>query len=125
MALDITNAKDAKDQKRKKRQVVDLPKPYKHELRIEYPSPEIAQIVSTTVSVDEDLRPERVSRLINCTSNTLHVQFAASELRFLRVAISSFLDAVLLSQQTVTEFYFPTTAAASLPTATTSSIHKQ
>eukprot|EP00455_Lapot_gusevi_P026919 TRINITY_DN2840_c0_g1_i3.p1 TRINITY_DN2840_c0_g1~~TRINITY_DN2840_c0_g1_i3.p1 ORF type:complete len:104 (-),score=16.27 TRINITY_DN2840_c0_g1_i3:31-312(-) len=78
--------------------------PFTQNVEIQYPSAEVAQIVCNTLSVDQEIRPERSVRELRTDGNKLIANFRATEMRFLRVAVCSFYEVLLLSTQTVAEF---------------------
>ena len=63
-----------------------------------------AEIANCSLSVDEELQPHKVTRISVVRGSTMHVHFAATEVRMLRVALSSFYDVAALAAHTIHEF---------------------
>lgn len=80
------------------------PKPCKYEARIEMPTAEQAIIVSKAVSVDPELRPEEVSRIIRAEGNSIVIDVAATDVKSLRTAVSSLYDFIRVSIRAVEQF---------------------
>jgi tRNA threonylcarbamoyladenosine modification (KEOPS) complex Pcc1 subunit len=79
-------------------------KPYQCTLRIKLQNERHAMIIKDCMEVDEELQPLKVSKQFTITDNTLTLEIAATELRMLRVALSSFFDMVTVSVKTILEF---------------------
>ncbi len=79
-------------------------KPYTFSIRCPLPSPNHATIVANTLSVDEELRPQFVTREITADGSCLIVRFAAVDLRTLRAASATFCDLLNLSCRTLEVF---------------------
>ena len=77
---------------------------YQCALRVQFPSPRFAGIVEKSLAVDAELRPDKVRRTSGTDGATLVVNFEATELRMLRVAMSSYYDMALVAVQTLQEF---------------------
>ncbi len=83
----------------------EFEKPHTSVARIKFPAARQAQIVKGCMEVDEELQPQRVSKLFRIeNSNILVVSFAACDLKMLRVALSSFFDMITVSCKTLLEF---------------------
>ena len=54
--------------------------------------------------MDEEIRPDRITRQLSLQGPTLCMHFAAADLKFLRVAVSSFLEAMMLVVRTINQF---------------------
>mmetsp|Transcript_5476 Transcript_5476/g.8508 ORF Transcript_5476/g.8508 Transcript_5476/m.8508 type:complete len:88 (+) Transcript_5476:87-350(+) len=79
--------------------------PYEFDLEVRFPKDSHASIVCNALSVDEELQPPTsLVKTMTVTGNVLKIHFAASELRLLRVSVSSFLDFLHLSTRTLAEF---------------------
>mmetsp|Transcript_15926 Transcript_15926/g.28565 ORF Transcript_15926/g.28565 Transcript_15926/m.28565 type:complete len:89 (+) Transcript_15926:26-292(+) len=77
---------------------------YKQTLCVRFPTEGNADIVYKTLSVDEEFRPDRIYRQIQCKSDTITIMFASHELRYLRVCVSSFLQSMALVVDTLEAF---------------------
>ena len=73
-------------------------------IAIDFPTPAQAEIVCATLAVDRDLKADRSTRTLRTVDNQLVAEFSATEARFLRVAVNTFLDLALLSVRTLREF---------------------
>lgn len=70
-----------------------------------YPSAGVAHVVFQAVTVDEEIRPDRIYRHCRIEEeSTLVCYFSAVELKSLRVAVSSFLEMLALATDTVAQF---------------------
>jgi len=78
--------------------------PYTHSLQVTYPSADVALTVFRSVSVDEEIRPERIYRHLRLEGSVMHCFFSAVELHFLRVSVSSFLEMLALATDTAAQF---------------------
>jgi len=56
------------------------------------------------MEVDEELQPLKVTKTFDVEGNVLAVHIQATEVRMLRVALSSFFDMVTVSVKTLLEF---------------------
>lgn len=79
-------------------------KPYCCTLRIRLPTERQAGIIKDCMEVDEELQPHKVERCFKVVDNELIMRVEASDLRMLRVAMSSFFDMVTVSAKTLLEF---------------------
>ena len=79
-------------------------KPYQCTLRILLQNERQAMIIKDCMEVDEELQPLKVSKQFTITGHTLTLEIAATEIRLLRVALSSFFDMVTVSVKTLLEF---------------------
>jgi EKC/KEOPS complex subunit PCC1/LAGE3 len=77
---------------------------FSHTMRVTYPTAESASIAYNSVSVDDEIRPDRIYRHMRIEENVLVCYFSASELKFLRVAISAFLEMLALATETLAQF---------------------
>ncbi len=77
---------------------------YESTLRVCFPSARFAGIVEKTLAVDAELRPDKVCRTSSVEGAALVVRFQATELRMLRVAMSSYFDMAMVAVQTLQEF---------------------
>ncbi|CAN8302105.1 unnamed protein product [Cochlearia groenlandica] len=73
-------------------------------LDVSFESEEHALIVYTSLSVDKELQPDKVKRVMSVSNNMLSVQFEAVEARLLRASFSAFLDVLTLATRTIQEF---------------------
>lgn len=81
-----------------------IPKPYKYEARIEMPTPEQATIVTRAVSVDPELRPTEVSRVLRVDGSAIVIEMAATDAKSLRTAVTSIYDFIRVSLRAVAQF---------------------
>ena len=80
-------------------------KPYCCTIRVPLPSKQLAIIAKTTLEVDPELQPQKIDKTFSIADETtLRVDFAATEIRLLRVAVSSIFDMIRLVVQTQQEF---------------------
>ena len=77
---------------------------FKAIIRVNYESAEHAEIARTTLSVDKEIQPKKVQRTVSCSGAVLVISFQATELKLLRVAISSMFDLTKVVSQTLAEF---------------------
>ncbi|TDH70586.1 uncharacterized protein CCR75_001865 [Bremia lactucae] len=63
-----------------------------------------ALYVLRTLEVDEELQPKKIIRTLTVKGTELLVHIAATEIRLLRAAVSSFYDMSMLSARTLLEF---------------------
>jgi tRNA threonylcarbamoyladenosine modification (KEOPS) complex Pcc1 subunit len=73
-------------------------------LSISFPSLRSAHVVYSAVSVDPELRPDRVQRSMTVKDNTLSLAFASSDFQHLRVSVASTMDAIMLATRTLAAF---------------------
>jgi len=83
---------------------METAKPYECTLRIQLQNARHATIIKDCMEVDEELQPLKVSKQFTITGSILTLQIAATEIRMLRVALSSFFDMVTVSVKTLLEF---------------------
>ncbi|KAI3933670.1 hypothetical protein MKW92_047594 [Papaver armeniacum] len=83
-----------------------LPSPWQFscDLEVNYGSDENASIVCAAISVDTELQPDKVRRVMTVNDGKLSVHFEAVEARFLRASYSSFVDVLTLATKTIEEF---------------------
>ncbi|XP_058752954.1 uncharacterized protein LOC131661279 [Vicia villosa] len=74
------------------------------DLEVDFGSEENASIVYATISVDKELQPGKVKRLMSVSNGKLIVHFEAVEARFLRASFSALMDVVTLATKTIEEF---------------------
>lgn len=81
---------------------------YKYNISIPYPSYESCDIVCRSINVDKELKPDVIQRDINVQENNnkyyLVVKFQSNNLHIFRTAISSVLELIALSTQTIATF---------------------
>eukprot|EP00465_Bigelowiella_longifila_P011273 CAMPEP_0185263304 /NCGR_PEP_ID=MMETSP1359-20130426/13757_1 /TAXON_ID=552665 /ORGANISM="Bigelowiella longifila, Strain CCMP242" /LENGTH=91 /DNA_ID=CAMNT_0027850717 /DNA_START=111 /DNA_END=386 /DNA_ORIENTATION=- len=77
---------------------------YQYTLSIAFPSEKDAETVFKVLTVDEEVRPDRIKRGIQREKEKLKIEFSASELRYLRVAVSTFLQSMALVVDTIHQF---------------------
>jgi len=77
---------------------------FKHSMVIRFPqlhaslsAESLASKISDILAVDRELRPSAVQRSARVESETIHIQFEASDVATMRVSVSSFLDCLQLS----------------------------
>ena len=73
-------------------------------LRMAFPDARKAEVVANTLAVDDELQPDKITKAITTEGNVLVVDYAATEHRLLRVAVSSMFDSVNVASKTVREF---------------------
>mmetsp|Transcript_5932 Transcript_5932/g.8128 ORF Transcript_5932/g.8128 Transcript_5932/m.8128 type:complete len:91 (+) Transcript_5932:61-333(+) len=78
--------------------------PYCCVVEINFPSNEAAQITRNSLEVDEELQPKKVSKKFEVLDSTLKISFEATEVKMLRVAVSSFFDMAAVVLRTLQEF---------------------
>ncbi|XP_071691977.1 uncharacterized protein [Rutidosis leptorrhynchoides] len=74
------------------------------DLEVDYKSEKKAHIVYSTLSVDKELQPDKVRRIMTVSDGKLSVHFEAVEARFLRASYSAFLDVLTLATKTIEQF---------------------
>ncbi|GAB5358290.1 hypothetical protein AAMO2058_000445400 [Amorphochlora amoebiformis] len=80
------------------------PRPFEQTLIVTFPSAKEASVVYRSLEVDKEIRPDRVSRELILADECVLAKFAAKEIRFLRVAISAFLQNMALVIEVVATF---------------------
>ena len=81
-----------------------LAKPYTSNVVIAFGSATRAGIVKSCLEVDEELQPLKINKTLCVQDGDLHVLFEATDLKLLRVAISSFMDMAIVATKTLLEF---------------------
>eukprot|EP00898_Chlorokybus_atmophyticus_P007649 jgi/Chlat1/7886/Chrsp66S07345 len=84
--------------------------PYQYSLQVPYATAAAASIIRNTLSVDKELRPAQVSRVVTVEGTVLHVDFRAKDVKVLRGSIGGFLDALALATRTLEKFGAPVAA---------------
>lgn len=84
--------------------IVQAKHAFTHTMRVTYPTVESASIAFHSVSVDDEIRPDRIYRHMRIDDNVLVCYFSAIELKSLRVAISAFLEMLALATETMAQF---------------------
>ena len=79
------------------------PYPYHCDITIALSTPEMAVNVQRILSVDRELG-DRVVKTLSTHEAELHVQFRATEARWLRVSVSSFYEYLLVCLKCYQEF---------------------
>ncbi|CAM9123972.1 unnamed protein product [Choristocarpus tenellus] len=74
------------------------------EVEVTYPSATLALMARNTLSVDEEIQPNKICKSFRVDGSTMHVHFTASEEKVLRVVMSSFFDMALVVSRTMMEF---------------------
>ncbi|VFQ63657.1 unnamed protein product [Cuscuta campestris] len=74
------------------------------DLEVNFGSQENVQIIYMALSVDKELQPDKVKRVMSASDGKLLVHFEAIEARFLRASFSAFVDVLTLASKTVEEF---------------------
>ncbi|KAI3807999.1 hypothetical protein L1987_23939 [Smallanthus sonchifolius] len=74
------------------------------DFEVDYKSEENARIIYSALSVDKELQPDKVRRLMSVSNGKLSVRFEATEARFLRASYSAFLDVLTLATKTIEQF---------------------
>jgi tRNA threonylcarbamoyladenosine modification (KEOPS) complex Pcc1 subunit len=72
-------------------------KPHVYDAKIELPSAELASIVATALSVDDELRPALVDCTVVAHGAAVVIRVAATEARVLRTSALSILDFATVS----------------------------
>ncbi|XP_030048296.1 EKC/KEOPS complex subunit LAGE3 [Microcaecilia unicolor] len=78
--------------------------PLSFTLTVPFPSCLEAQIAHDTLAPDAEPRRGGITKQLSVNRNILHVQWQADEARILRVSVSSFLDLLSLTVQTMDRF---------------------
>lgn len=79
-------------------------KPYTFKTKVPFPSAADAEAVCATLSVDNELQPDKVAKKLSVEGNELVAEFSATETRLLRAAVAAFLDLLNLSTRTLEQF---------------------
>lgn len=82
----------------------DSSKPFQFFGRVTYASETDASMVRDTLAVDPELRPLQVTRNLNVEGKDFVMKFAASDVRTLRAAVSTFCDLLALVTRTLEVF---------------------
>ena len=77
---------------------------YKHDFSIDLGSERWAKICLGTLDVDAELRPERCRRNLKVEDARFIAHFEATQPKFLRVSVNSFMTALELVLKTIKEF---------------------
>ena len=77
---------------------------YNCALRFRFESGEKATIISQTLSVDKELQTNKIQKWFEVENNDLVVRFRTTELKLLRVSVSSLCDMAAVAVQTLEEF---------------------
>eukprot|EP00468_Gymnochlora_sp_CCMP2014_P008622 CAMPEP_0167750424 /NCGR_PEP_ID=MMETSP0110_2-20121227/5983_1 /TAXON_ID=629695 /ORGANISM="Gymnochlora sp., Strain CCMP2014" /LENGTH=88 /DNA_ID=CAMNT_0007635743 /DNA_START=12 /DNA_END=278 /DNA_ORIENTATION=- len=85
-------------------EVEEPERPFRHNLEVKFEDEKSADIVYRVLVVDEELRPDRIRRFMKQEADMLRVSFEATEIKFLRVAISSFLQNMSIVVETLSSF---------------------
>mmetsp|Transcript_22175 Transcript_22175/g.30545 ORF Transcript_22175/g.30545 Transcript_22175/m.30545 type:complete len:86 (-) Transcript_22175:153-410(-) len=73
-------------------------------IKITFPCKIHAEMTKESLEVDEELQPLRLSKTFTVEDNVLIVHFRASDVKMLRVGMSSFFDMALVASKTLLEF---------------------
>lgn len=79
-------------------------KPYTFTTKVPFSSAADAEAVCATLSVDNELQPDKVTKKLSVEGNELVAEFSATETRLLRAAVAAFLDLLNLSIRTLEKF---------------------
>lgn len=77
---------------------------YQSDLRITFLNDTQAQNVKLCMEVDDELQPNKIEKFFSVESNVLIIKFGSSDLKVLRVAMSSFFDMIIVCTKTLLEF---------------------
>lgn len=77
--------------------------PHSMFLKVEFPSAENARIAHTTLAVDKEIS-ENVTKQLSVEENVLIVSLKGRQLKNLRASLSSFMDMLLLTCETIDRF---------------------
>ncbi|CAM9209095.1 unnamed protein product [Discosporangium mesarthrocarpum] len=77
---------------------------FSSEVEITYPSDSLARVACNTLSVDEEIQPNKIRKSFRLDGPTMTVHFTATEEKVLRVVMSSFFDMALVVSRTFLEF---------------------
>eukprot|EP01038_Epipyxis_sp_PR26KG_P007493 gene7493-10209_t len=83
---------------------LSLGKPYESIIKINFGSPVRASMVKNCLEVDDELQPNKTWKIIEVNGEILMIKFRATDLKMLRVAISSFMDMIIVASKTLLEF---------------------
>mmetsp|Transcript_28356 Transcript_28356/g.47669 ORF Transcript_28356/g.47669 Transcript_28356/m.47669 type:complete len:88 (-) Transcript_28356:306-569(-) len=78
--------------------------PYQSQIKVSFNNHEHAVIVQECLAVDEELQPTRLVKGFQVDGPVLIINFSASDLKMLRVGMSSFFDMSLVSAKSILEF---------------------
>lgn len=81
-----------------------LAKPHVYVATIPLPNHELATIVASALSVDEELRPALVDRSVVSDGSNVVLRIAATEMRILRTSVVSLLDFLVVSLSALSAF---------------------
>lgn len=76
------------------------------ELRIPFPSDQLATVARNSIDADEVPNPDLVTRSIHVEQNNLGVRIECEDLFKLRTSLNNFIEAVLQVQKTIAKFNF-------------------
>lgn len=79
-------------------------KPFTCALSVDLGSDSYAAMVKNTLSVDRELRPNDVHKTFKISDSTLTIDFAATDVRFLRSAVGAMCDLLKLAVETLEMF---------------------
>jgi tRNA threonylcarbamoyladenosine modification (KEOPS) complex Pcc1 subunit len=78
--------------------------PVTSDIKITFATPTRATVALGSLSVDKELSPKNCQKTFSIDGSTLCVHFACSDVRMLRVAMSSFFDMSKVVIETIEEF---------------------
>jgi len=67
-------------------------KPYEYSSRVTFATPEHALMVSRALSVDQELHPANVQKVVKSEGNDVLIHFCATDPKMLRGAVGTFTD---------------------------------
>ncbi|KAF2582550.1 hypothetical protein F2Q68_00001109, partial [Brassica cretica] len=73
-------------------------------LDVNFETEQHAFIAYTSLTVDKELQPGKVRRVMSVSNNKLSVHFEAIEARLLRASFSASVDVLTLATKTIQEF---------------------
>ena len=68
------------------------------------PDENVASIIYNVCKVDQELKPDKISRLFSVSGSVLCIEFISDNLKTLRVASKSFLEKIQLTVDTIEKF---------------------
>jgi hypothetical protein len=77
---------------------------YQSDLRITFLNNIQAENVKLCMEVDDEIQPNKIEKFFSVESNVLIVKFGSSDIKVLRVGMSSFFDMVIVCTKTLLEF---------------------
>jgi len=80
------------------------PQSYTSDLVVSFATPNHAQLVLDTLSVDPELRPHDVQRTMALDGCSLSITFKAKDIRMLRAATGTFMDLLGVATLTMETF---------------------